>query len=78
MTKLNHYRFTRSQTILHITLKDYAIRFGKSKSLIHRLQSVTVGGETGENRGIDGTSEKLNIYFVNFILHQMYTQENII
>lgn len=68
MRKLINYRFARSQTVLHVTLEDYAVRFGKPKGLIYRLQSVTVRGEAGEDGRIDGTSENLYIKnLVNFL-----------
>jgi len=55
--KLINYRFARSQTVLHVTLEDHAVRFSESKGFVYRLQSVTIGSETGEDRRIDGTSK---------------------
>lgn len=68
MRKLINYRFARSQTVLYVTLEDHAVRFGEPKGLVYRLQSVTIGSETGENGRIDGTSENLNKNFVKLFI----------
>jgi len=71
MRKLINYRFARSQTVLHVTLEDHAVRFGESKGLVYRLQSITIGSETGENGRIDGASENKNcVRFLFFTEHK--------
>lgn len=64
--KLINYRFAGSQTVLYVTLENHAVRFGESESFIYRLQSITVGSETGENGRVDGASENLDIRSVSF------------
>jgi hypothetical protein len=63
---MDNYRFTGSQTVLYVTLEDHAVRFGESKSLVYRLQSVTIGSEAGEDGRIDGTSESLAVFDFDF------------
>lgn len=56
MGDCSSYRFTWSQAVLDVALEDHTIALGEPERLVHGLQSVAVGSESGEDRGVHRTT----------------------
>ena len=50
------YRWARTQAVFDVALKDDAVALGESKSFVLRHKGISVGGEAGENRRVDGAT----------------------
>ncbi len=58
--KVTTNRFARSETVLDVALEDDSVGLGEPEGLVHADQGVALGGEPGEDGGVDGAAFVVN------------------